>query len=257
MRVLRWLNDQAIFLAIAVAVAVLVFRGPIAFFFYLPFIGLVSGLLAEVDLLLSIRRNGLVNIRARLWNFTHWLMLIGITVGSYLLGEVTIYWFFTQLILIGILGWQVGEGLRRKWRFSIMEKASAWIFGFLALGLGAIAGYARYIDQSIFGWGWRMELVGSIVATFIVWRFIALDIKVVKQNYRGYTKGFLFKTILSNLFVLIFWANLIWQPASGFTTASWWLRNIGLSFNIIIGNLITFVFFGYWLRYRRKQSHIL
>ncbi len=216
--------------------------------YYVPAIGLLAAVSGQIDLLTSIQTGGNVNLRARIYDFIHWLMLIGIAIGSWMVSGVTIWWFIIQLILLFIIGWQVGAGIRQRLRLTIKERVAGIIFGTVALITGLCAGYIRSIDKASLGWGWLFESSTAIIATVIVFNWIKNDLRTIRKSASGYPRSLFLKGLFSNFLVLWFWSHIMVN--AGFDGTSW-LRNLGLSFNVLVGNLIYLV---YWLLYEHHRK---
>lgn len=219
---------------------------------WLPPIGMLAVISGQLNLLSSIGKGNLVNIEARTYDLIHWLMLTAINIGVWMRGGVPIWWFILTLILLSIIGMQIGVGIRNKWQFTTNAKIVAVTTGAIVLVLGLFTGGIRYLDSSSLGWGWAFETLTAVVATVIVMKWILLDIKTISTKALGYPRAVFLKGIFSNALVLFFWVHVMTQQ--GFASGEWWATNAGLTFNVLIGNLI---YLGYWLIYeyhRRKQT---
>src|SRR3989344_5615629 len=80
-----------------------------------PSIGMLAIISGQMDLLASIDSGGVVNIKARCLDFIHWLFLMFLNIGAWLVGGTAISWFILKVILLGIIGWQIGVGINRRW----------------------------------------------------------------------------------------------------------------------------------------------
>lgn len=222
--------------------------------FYLPAISMITDISAHIELLTSMQRGGIVNLKARIYDFVHWQMLIGINIAAWMIGGSTIWWFILKLTLLAIIAWEIGVGIKRKLALTIKERTAGIYAAIIALLLGLASGYFRYTDDSLFGRGWGFESGTAILATLIVLRWMWLDIKTISSGQaKAYPRAFFLKGMLGNLMVLIFWLHIMLLE-EGIASGLWWLRNLGLSFNILVGNLI---FFPYWITYelyRKKQE---
>ena len=167
--------------------------------YYLPAIAILSVVSGQIDLLSSMQVGGEVNLKARMYDFVHWLMLIGINIGAWMIGGVTILWFIFKLLLLGIIGWQIGVGRKIRLKLSVNEQIIGIISAIIAFSLGILAGYIRSIDASPLGWGWTFEGFTAIIATFIVIKWIWHDLQTISQKAQGYPRTFFFKGILSFL----------------------------------------------------------
>ncbi|PIT93538.1 hypothetical protein COU00_03820 [Candidatus Falkowbacteria bacterium CG10_big_fil_rev_8_21_14_0_10_43_11] len=219
--------------------------------YYLPAIAMLLVISGHIDLLSSIQKNSVVNLKARIYDFTHWMMLIGINIGARMTDGVTIWWFVLKLILLAIIGWQIGIGIKNRLRLTMNDRIAGTIFAVSSFLVGLIAGYIRSIDQTPLGWGWAMETSTAVIATLIVFKWIQHDIKTISECAIGYPRKFFLKGIFGNFLVFWFWLHIMVN--SGFDGMSW-LRYFGLSFNVLIGNLLFFI---YWLIYeyhRKKQQ---
>lgn len=219
--------------------------------YWLPAIGMLSVISGQLDLLGSIQRRELVNIKARLYDFIHWFMLIGMNIGAWMIGGVTIGWFILKIILLAVIAWQIGIGLKTRWKLSLSERVAGAIAAFVAISLGLTSGYIRALDISDFGWGWGIELVTAVIATMIVFYWISLDIKVISKKASGYPRSFFLKGIFSNFLVLIFWVSIMSQEGMG--SLHWWGRNAALSFNVLIGNLLYLAYYCLYEFHRKRQ----
>lgn len=224
--------------------------------YWLPSIAMLAIISGQFDLLSSMRKDGIVNVKARLYDFTHWLMLIALNISTVMLGAVNLSWFFLKLIMLAIIGWQIGVGIKKRLDFGVDERKSGILFAGFAFSLGLLAGYIRYLDQTNFGWGWWFESVTSVIGTSIVFYWIILDLKTIrKKGPSGYPRSVFMKGLFNNSLVLIFWAYVM--SIQGFDSLFWWHRNFALSFNILVGNIL---YLGYWLFYeqeRKKLSYTL
>ena len=173
-------------------------KGVLHLGYYLPALGMVSIISGQIDLLKSIKNNGLVNLKARIYDFIHWLMLVSIDVGYLLSNKVTLGLFVLKLVLLAIIGWQIGAGMEKRLELAAETKKKGIIFAVAAVMLGLASGHARTIDQTYLGWGWMLESATAIIATLIVAKWILADLGVIKKNYQGYPRGFFIKGIISN-----------------------------------------------------------
>jgi hypothetical protein len=166
-----------------------------------------------------------------------------------MIGGVTIGWFLLKLLLLAVIAWQIGIGIKRHWRLTLNEKVLGAVSASLALVLGLATGYIRFLDHSSFGWGWIFEVVTSVAATIIVLKWITLDLTTIRQKWSGYPRRVFLKSIFSNSLILAFWASVMMQQ--GFDSGAWWARNAGLSFNVLVGNVMYLV---YWLAYEYHRK---
>ena len=128
--------------------------------FYLPIFGISLLIWAHLNLFFAIKEGEEIDIRARAWDFIHWLMLISISFGAYFYEGASIGWCIGIFILITIIAAQIGIGIKRKLEgFSLSETVVGIIFAFLAICLGFIIVYFRRLDESYLGWGWRLEII--------------------------------------------------------------------------------------------------
>lgn len=160
--------------------------------FWLPPIALLMVVSAQVDLLSSLQEGGEVNIKARVYDFFHWLLLIAMNVGAWMIGSVTIGWFIIKLLLLAMIGWQIGVGTQRAnpFTFSPNEKTIGAVCALLAVILGVATGIARYADAEPFGIGWLFESATAIIATVIVVKWILTDLSTICHNASGYPRSF-------------------------------------------------------------------
>ncbi|HEY4515494.1 MAG TPA: hypothetical protein VJJ22_05080 [Candidatus Paceibacterota bacterium] len=227
--------------------------------YWMPPIALLAIISGQFDLLESIRtKPDPVSLKARLTDFVHWLLLIGLDVGTWMRGSASIWTFLLKLVLLAIIGWQAG----------LLAKRSGYVGGLIsrgsvipalsalgALGLGVTCGYFRATDHSAFGRGWTFEVIAAFVATGLVMKFIYDDVVVMRsKGTAGYPRALFLKGVFCNALVVWFWLHAMSQ--GGFGNGSWWLENLGLCFNVIVGNLI---YLGYWQlyeHYRRADARI-
>jgi len=208
--------------------------------YYLPAVAMLSVISGQIDLLSSIQKGGVVNLRARILDFTHWLMLIGVNIGAWMIGGVTILWFILKLILLAVIGWQIGAGIKNQLKLQFNEKVLRIMTAIAAFLLGLFTGYIRNIDSSIMGWGWFLETITAVVAILIVIQWIWHDIKTISKDVSGYPRSFFLKGIFGNSVIFLFWIHIMIQT-------HWnWEMQAGLSFNVLIGNIIYII---YWLKY--------
>lgn len=220
--------------------------------YYIPAVAILSVISAHINLLDSIRNGGEINLKARVYDFIHWLMLIGINVGAWIIGGVTVWWFILKLLLLYIVGWQIGIGLKRHLKLTSSEKKFGFLFAFLALLLGLFSGYIRNAYEAPFGIGWYFETITAIIATLIVIKWIWHDIGTISGKASGYPRSFFLKGLFGNFLIIWFWAHIM--AKGDLHNLIWWLQNIGLSFNVIIGNLLFIVYWGIYEYYIKKQK---
>lgn len=217
--------------------------------YWLPSIAMLAVISGQIDLLSSMQKNGVVNLKARSYDFIHWLMLVALNISAVMLGAVNLSWFFLKLLTISIIGWQIGVGIAKNLDLSMSEKKSGIMFACFAFLLGLCTGYIRFLDQTDFGWGWWLETITSVIGTSIVLKWIVLDIKTMRgKGTSGYPRSFFMKGLFNNSLVLIFWTHVMAQ--GGFDSFFWWHRNFALTFNILIGNIL---YLGYWLTYEYER----
>lgn len=216
--------------------------------FYVPAIAMLSVVSGQIDLLSSMQKGGIVNLKARIYDFVHWLMLIGINIGAWMIGVVTIWWFVLMLLLLSIIGWQIGVGLKNKLHISANEKITGLISAIIAIFLGLSAGYIRNVDKSPFGWGWGFEWITAVIATLIVFKWIWHDIQTISKKASDYPRSFFLKGVFCNFLIIWFWLHVMIK-------SDWnWLAEIGLSFNTIVGNIIYFIYYGAYEHHLKKQK---
>lgn len=78
-------------------------------------------------------------------------MLIGLNIGAWMIDGVTIGWYLLKLILLAVIAWQIGVGLRNRWKVRTSNITAGAISAIAALALGAITGITRYLDETISG----------------------------------------------------------------------------------------------------------
>jgi len=54
--------------------------------------------------------------------------------------------------------------------------------------------------------------------------------------------------------VLLFWIHVMSQVGTDFSALQWWIINTGLTFNVLVGNLIYLGLYISYERYRRIQE---
>lgn len=257
MKSLRDLLGKAYWVSLAIFIATLFFRrltntmdwnNILHSAYYLPAIAMLSIISGQFDLLKSIEKGSHINLKARVYDFVHWLMLIGINVGYLLKDGVTPLWFGLKLTLLAIIGWQIGLSLKKKLHLTTNEKKAGIVSACAAFILGLLAGGIRSADQSQFGWGWRFETLTAILATLIVVKWIRDDLQTISQTETPeiYPRSFFLKGILGNTLILWFWWHIM--SNGDITSGIWWLENVGLTFNVLVGNII---YLDYWRRYER------
>lgn len=219
--------------------------------YYWPGVGLLAYLSGQVDLLTAIQKGELVNIRARGLDFIHWVLLICLNIGSWQAGTVSLSWFILKIAVVGVIGWQIGVGLNRQWRPTASDKTAGAIALAGSVALGLMVGYVRALDERPFGWGWALESLTAFAATVIVWRWITSDLKTIAVRASGYPRSLFWKGMFSNSLILGFWIHLILQEG-GFTGLVL-LRNNGLTFNVLVGNVLYFVYYGAYEYHRYRQ----
>ena len=128
-----------------------------------------------------------------------------------MIGGVTIGWFLLKLLLLAVIAWQIGIGLRKHWKIALNEKIMGAASALLAVVLGSVTGYVRFLDSSSFGWGWALELITAVVATVIVIKWITLDISTIRHKWSGYPRRVFLKSIFANALILAFWASIMMQ----------------------------------------------
>ena len=217
--------------------------------FWIPPVGILVILSGQFDLLLAIRDGEKVNIEARIYDFIHWALLLSINVGAWMIGGVSQSWFWMQLLLLSVIGWQIGEGLRSYWKLTASAVIARILFSACAVFLGLLIGFLRQLDYSLFGPGWGFEVISAIVATVIVFRWILLDLETIRTKGVHYPRSFFLKGIFSNALVIWFWASIMLH--GGFGSFEWWLRNAGLGFNVLVGNAI---YLWYWGMYEYYEQ---
>jgi len=230
--------------------------------YFAPSVAILAIISGQFDLLAKIRldiirENESVSVRARITDFIHWLMSVGIDVGTWMRGSVSISALILKLLLLSILGWQVGTLRGRLSSTSTYQTIQAVASAIVALGLGLAFGFLRFSDTTVFGYGWWVETSSAIIAILLVTKFIWDDLQFMRvKGTGGYTRSLFQKGVLGNLLIVWFWLHTISQ--GGFGNGTWWLQNASLTISTIVGNLI---YIGYWLTYeyyrKREGSMIL
>lgn len=179
-------------------------------------------------------------------------MLIGINIGVWLVGGVTIWWFILKLFLLAIIGWQIGIGMKRHLELKISERVAGIITAIVVFSFGLTAGYIRTIDQELLGWGWIFESSTAIIATLIVIKWIWHDIQTISIKAKGYPRTLFPKGIFNNFLVLFFWVHVMIK-GGGFDLTHL-INNLGLSFNVPFGNIIYLIYYLIYEYHRKKQN---
>lgn len=238
---------------------------------YFPVISSFFVIGFQFELLKKILARKELSLRARVLDCIHWLMLIGFVVSTWLSGGTSIIWYAQILLIVGAIGWQIGVLSRHTTdNLSGKEKFAGAAGALIAVSLGVLAGYMRTIDQSAFGYGWALEVLTAVVATFIVMWFISLDLQVIRRKHDGYSRqGFLKAVVGGNLLIVLSWVHVMSAPIGGdllsalapygivsteggnWSNFYWWAHNFAYSFNTIVGNLI---FLYYYLTYEFHRS---
>ncbi|MBI2644482.1 MAG: hypothetical protein HYW95_03185 [Candidatus Wildermuthbacteria bacterium] len=221
---------------------------------WLPPVGMLAVISGQLDLFSSIQRKNLVNIEARMYDLIHWAMLLVLNIGIWMNRNVPIWWFILTLLLLTIISAQVGVGLHNRWKLTWNEKLTAILIAAVAILLGILTGFIRYLDDSTIGWGWGFETITAIVATLIVLRWILLDLKTIRVDSTGYYRRIFLKGLFSNALVFIFWIHVMSNNTLDVNTGTWWLRNLGLTVNVVVGNAIYLGLYLGYEYYRRKQE---
>ncbi len=201
----------------------------------------------QIDLLASIKNGGVINMKARWLDFIHWFLLIFLNIGAWMIGGVNISWFIFKVMIVGIIGWQIGVGLTKQWRPTQSERANGVKALILAILLGIGAGALRAIDQSPRGWGWILETITASGSTAIVIAWIWADIQTICNKAKDYPRSMFLKGIFSNSLLIWFYLHLI-MPENSLSQKAI-IDNLGLTINITIGNLI------YWIYYATYEYH--
>ncbi len=220
--------------------------------YYIPIAMMFLMFSGQADLLEKIKRGEMVNIKARVIDFVHWFLLTFMLVGRWDVGGITIWAFLLNVVLLSIIGWQIGVGVGQQWFPTRKEKQLGIITLTAAVLLGLIAGKIRILDSALFGWGWAFEVLTAVISTFIVIWWIINDISVIKHKAFGYPRSFFLKGILNNALGVWVLAHLIISyPGDGA-----WTSNAGIAFNVIVGNAIYLVYYLTWeYHYARQLKH--
>jgi len=220
--------------------------------YWAPSIGMLAIISGQMDLLASIDSGGVVNIKARCLDFIHWLFLMFLNIGAWLVGGTAISWFILKVILLGIIGWQIGVGINRRWNPTRNEKIAGTIALVLSMALGTMAGGIRYLDASKFGWGWVVESITAIVSTFIVAWWIWMDLQTISEKAKDYPRSTFLKGIFSNSLIIWFWLHVM-HIEGGFATGM--LHQLGLTFNALVGNLLYLGYYSAYEYHRARQAN--
>ena len=219
--------------------------------YWAPSIGMLAIISGQFDLLLSIDGDGVVNMKARCLDFIHWLFLMFLNIGAWLVGGTAISWFILKIILLGIIGWQIGVGINRRWRPTKNEKIAGTIALVFSMLLGITAGWVRYLDTSEFGWGWMVESTTAVVSTLIVAWWIWMDLQTISMKAKDYPRSTFLKGIFSNSLIVWFWLHVMYLEG-GFAVGM--LHQLGLTFNTIVGNLLYLGYYAAYEHHKAKQT---
>lgn len=223
--------------------------------YYLPAVCTIGVLSLQMDVCASVCEGRDLSIKARGLDLVHWLLLTFIAVGGWMQGGATPVWFVVQLLILAVIGWTIGIGIKQQWQPSIGERRLGALLLTGAVVLGSVCGAVRAADSSPRGWGWGLETATAIIATLIVLLFIAADVKTMRRSVRiGYPRSMFLKGMLCNAFVVWYWAHIIVQRG-GFNTRTL-VDEAGLTFNVVVGNCIYFFYylaFEYYKAGERKR----
>lgn len=213
-----------------------------------PAVGMFAVISGQMDLLAAIEAGKKINLKARVLDFIHWILLIGVNIGAWLIGATDLSWFTLKIILVAIIGWQIGVGLVRRSRLNIEEQTGGLTAIIFAVIIGLGSGYARALDAESFGWGWIIETATAILATLIVLYWMRADLGTMRKNPFGYPRSVFHKAMISNALVLWFWAHVMVTSAEQAPHA--WLAHLGLTFNVLVGNAAYLCYYGAYEYYR-------
>ncbi|MDP3993961.1 MAG: hypothetical protein Q8P75_03210 [bacterium] len=220
--------------------------------YYLPTIGILTIISAQFDILSKISEGQEINIKARFLDFSHWLLLLFMFVGRWMVeGAASFSWFVLGLVLLAVIGWGIGIGVKRIWVPTLRERVGGIIFTALAVALGLIVGAVRYMDPQPLGWGWALESATAVISTGIVGWWIWLDMKNISRRPDAYPRSAFLKSIYSNGLAIVFWVHLI-QIFGGFSQYTL-LVNLGITFNVLVGNLLYLGYYGYYEHCRDRR----
>ena len=222
--------------------------------YYIPATAMFLMLSGQVDLLEKIRKGGEINIKAQAIDFTHWFLLLFMQVGRWMMGGFTLWAFVLTLILLTIIGWQIGTGIGRQWYPTVGEKRGGIAMLVASAVLGLVAGAVRYVNPSNFGWGWMLETGTAIIATGIVVWVITSHIKTIAKKASDYPRSFFLKGVSNNALEIWVLTHLILSYQGRMAEA--FASNAGFAFNIIVGNAIYFVFYVLWEIHQWRQSKL-
>ncbi|GEM_PF-4700310 len=221
--------------------------------YFVPAVAMFLMFSGQADLLEEIRKGGEVSIKARAIDFIHWFLLLFMTVGRWMMGGVTLWMFILMIVLLAIIGWQVGAGIGKQWYPSIGEKRGGIAMLVASATLGLAAGAVRYADTAVFGWGWALETITAVIATGIVIWWIANDIKTIRKKASDYPRSFFLKGMFNNILMVWVLIHLILSyPGEGGAVGAF-ASNAGFAFNVIVGNAIYLVFYLLWEYHRARQ----
>lgn len=219
--------------------------------YFIPPIALLAVISGQMDILSAIEQGKEINIKACCLDFIHWMFLIFLNIGAWMTGGVNIGWFVGKVIILTIIGWQIGVGITRKWRPTANEKKAGLIVAFASLILGLSGGIIRALDQTPLGWGWLLESITAVIATLIVCWCIYENLKNIRRKADDYPRQAFLKGLFNNTLIIWFWLHIMGR--GGFGESITWLINFGLTFNVLVGNLIYWIYYLAYEYYRRKQ----
>jgi len=79
-----------------------------------------------------------------------------------------------------------------------------------------------------------------------------LDIKQIRKDPSGYPRSFFVKGVLSNALTILFWLSIIFQPQKDMSFNVWQMKNIAFSFNVIVGNILFWIYWGIYEVNRKR-----
>ncbi len=220
--------------------------------YYIPIVAMFLTFSAQADLLEKIYQGEVVNIKSRAIDFFHWLLLTFMFVGRWEMGGMTIWAFLLNIVLLSIIGWQIGVGIGRQWFPTKKEKHLGMALVVIAACLGLAVGKIRTLDSELFGWGWALEVVTAIMATLMVVWWIVGDMSVITHKASGYPRSFFLKGMCNGALAILLLYHLITSYHGGGTYEAWKV-NAGIAFNVIVGNGVFWVYYLAWEYCRRQQ----
>ena len=224
---------------------------------HLPAVAMLFVLSLQWDILRSIARGNNVDIRARIIDFMHWLLLVSVAVGTWLSGDTSQWWTIVMILTLGVIGASVGFGVyRQKIRFTSGERISAAAGALCAVGIG-ICAYLLRTDSSMAqtalrqSYGWWLDTASGFLSIVLVWGFIDRDLRVIRIDWRGYSRSMFLKGIFCNSLMALSFIGALTSSGEPF---EWTLAHFGFSFVVIVGNALYLWYYASYEYYRTDRT---